>query len=183
MSRTPASRDDRRRRRRALGHRHGRHRPRDPRVAGGRRSGRCCFIGGRRRRRWRLLAWWLVSRKREGQADPDRSGALPSRRCSGSGISGQTASADRAGRHDDRRCRSTSRWSSSTTRCEAGLSLAPLSLSMFAVAHPRRQAGRATVRPSNDHPGWFRAADRRRRRRCIAARPARRPRAGGWRSR
>ena len=47
---------------------------------------------------------------------------------------------------------------------EAGLSLAPLSLSMFAVALLAGQAGRQAP-PGSDHPRRLRAARRRRARR------------------
>ena len=57
--------DDRPRRRRAVGGRHGRHRPRHPRVAGGWRVGRRAHRD--RRRRDGRSACWLVRRKRDGK--------------------------------------------------------------------------------------------------------------------
>ena len=59
------------RRRRAVRRRHGRRRARDPRVAG---RWRAVVLAHRARRgsRSRRSRWWLVKRKRAGQADPAR---------------------------------------------------------------------------------------------------------------
>ena len=109
----PAAR--RLRRRGALGRRHGRHRARHPRLAGGRRGGRRAHRARRARDgRARLLA-------RAAQA------AKASRRCSTPtcsssklfrlGVTGQMLQQIALGGDDDRAARSTCRWCSSTTRC------------------------------------------------------------------
>ena len=113
-----------------VGLRHGRPRARHPRLAGGRRGGRLLLVIGAVS--LALFAWWLVRSKKRGQADPDRPGpvqvaAVPL------GISGQLLQQVALG-------------GAMITlpiylqmvleynALQAGLSLAPLSLSMFATA-------------------------------------------------
>ena len=115
-----------------VGGRHGRHRARDPRLAGGRRARR---RADRRSARSPSACWpgGCVRRKRAGQARADRSRPVPARPTSGSGSSA--------------RCSSRSRSAAlmialpiflqmvlEYNALQAGLSLAPLSLSMFVVA-------------------------------------------------
>ena len=75
--------------------RHGRHRARHPRR--GRRaaspSPRCIAIGVVA---LAALVWWLVRRKRAGQADAARPGPVPIRRSSGSGSPGRCSSRSRS---------------------------------------------------------------------------------------
>ena len=77
-------------RRGALGPRHGRRRPRDPRVAGGRRvrggaaGAGAMALGG--------LVYWLARRKRRGRADADRPRPVPLDSTSGPGSRGSCSS-------------------------------------------------------------------------------------------
>ena len=99
------------------------------------------------------LAWWLVRRKRAGQLPLIDPGLFGSKNFQ-SGVTGQLLQQVTLG--------GTMialpiflRWSSSTTRCRRACRIAPLSLSMFAVAliadggspiadRPPRSSGRAT---------------------------------------
>ena len=122
---------DRPGRRRAFRARHGRHRARHPGLAGGCRVGRRPLALGAAA--MAAFCFWLVRRKRAGKADADRSRAL------------QVAPVPLRASPDS--CCSRSRWAGlmialpiylqmvlEYNAMEAGLSLAPLSLSMFAVA-------------------------------------------------
>ena len=108
----------------------GRHRARHPGVAGGRRGRRCAH--GHRCGRLAALAYWLVRRKREGKPvllDPDLFRAPLFR----FGISGQTLQQIALGGM----MISLPIYLQMVLEynaMEAGLSLAPLSLSMFAMA-------------------------------------------------
>ena len=170
---------------RPVGLRHGRSRPGHPRVAGGRRGRR---PAARRSApsRWPRFAYWLVRRKREGKPtliDPD----LFKSELFRLGISGQMLQKIALG-------------GAMITMpiylqmvleynaLQAGLSLAPLSLSMFAAAI---LAGKRSGRPPAEqhHPGRLRApADRHApadpdrapgRRRLVPGRPAGDRRASG----
>ena len=157
----------RRRRRGPVRRRHGRRGARDPGLAGGRRVRRPAD-GASVPWRWSSLARWLVRRKRAGRVtllDPD----LFRHPNFTAGVSGQMLQQITLGgamialplffqmtlEYD---------------ALEAGLSLAPLSLTMFAAAHGRRQEGR---RPASrrDHPGRL-PADQRRDRDHHPVRPA-----------
>ena len=124
-------RQHRRRRRGAVRVGHGRHRPGHPRMGGRRRAG-----ARPARHRCRvarvLFAWWLVRRKRRGKLpliDPD----LFRRSSSGSGISGQTLQQIALG-GSMIALPIFLQMVLEYNAMQAGLSLAPLSLSMFFIA-------------------------------------------------
>ena len=121
----------RRRRRDPLGPRHGRRRARDPRLGGGRRRGRrrCIAVGvvalG-------SLVWWLVRRKREGKPALLDVGLFASKYFR-LGITSQTLQQIALGGLMIA-LPIYLQMVLEYNAMEAGLSIAPLSLSMFAVA-------------------------------------------------
>ena len=133
---------------------HGRHRARHPGVAGGRRGRRlrCIVIGAVA---LAALAYWLVRRKREGKPallDPDLFASTLFR----FGISSQMLQQIALG--------GTMialpiylQMVLEYNAMEAGLSLAPLSLSMFAMALLAGKKG-GTATPEQHHPRRLRAA-------------------------
>ncbi len=83
------------RRRRPLGPRHGRHRARHPRLAGGRR-GRRLLSSPSAPSRSRRSPWWLVRRKRAGQAARSSTRTSSARRSSGSASPASCSSRSRS---------------------------------------------------------------------------------------
>ena len=135
----------RHRRRGAVGPRHGRDRPRHPRVGGGRRSRRRPH--GCRRGRLAALAWWLVRRKRAGKPaliDPDLFKSKHFRL----GISGQMPAADRPRRGDDRAADLPA--DGARVQRDAGRPVArPAVAEHVRPGADGRQEGRATAAPPN----------------------------------
>ena len=138
-------------RRGALRARHGRRRARDPRVAGGRRVRRSAH--GDRRRGPRLLAGWLVRRKRAGKVtllDPELF-AIKNFRVGALAMVLQQITLGGAMIALPLYLQVTLEYNA----MRAGLSLAPLSLTMFAVALLAGQI-RQGLPSGEHHPGRVR---------------------------